>query len=81
MRRFGRERAGFCREVLAQVAGPGPARQLRLPRGARRKGGWWGWSEGKVALEWLFWTGQLTTHSRRQFERVYDLPERCCRPR
>ena len=36
---------------------------------ARRKGGWWGWSEGKIALEWLFWTGQVTTHSRRRFER------------
>ncbi|HET9695098.1 MAG TPA: crosslink repair DNA glycosylase YcaQ family protein, partial [Steroidobacteraceae bacterium] len=30
----------------------------------------------KLALEWLFWTGQVTTHSRRSFERIYDLTER-----
>jgi uncharacterized protein YcaQ len=74
--RFGRERAHFCREVLEQVRERGPLGVSDLAAGAPRKGGWWGWSEGKVALEWLFWTGQLTTHSRRQFERVYDLPER-----
>src|SRR5690606_24285436 len=29
------------------------------------------------ALEWLFWAGLVTTHSRRpSFERLYDLPER-----
>ncbi|MBI5939982.1 MAG: YcaQ family DNA glycosylase, partial [Caulobacterales bacterium] len=27
-------------------------------------------------LEWLFWTGQITTLTRRGFERVYDLTER-----
>ncbi|MDQ1345024.1 MAG: uncharacterized protein QG586_554, partial [Pseudomonadota bacterium] len=74
--RFGREREGFCREVLAQVRDRGPLGISDFTVGARRKGGWWGWGEGKVALEWLFWTGQLTTHSRRQFERIYDLPER-----
>jgi len=74
--RFGRERELFCREVLEQVRERGPLGISDFTAGARRKGGWWGWSEGKVALEWLFWTGQLTTHSRRQFERVYDLPDR-----
>ena len=29
-----------------------------------------------MALEWLFWAGQVTTATRRGFERVYDLPER-----
>ena len=74
--RFGREREAFCREVLEQVRERGPLGISDFTAHAPRRGGWWGWSEGKVALEWLFWTGQLTTHSRRQFERVYDLPER-----
>ena len=44
--------------------------------GARGKGSWWGWSEVKIALEALFWSGEITTASRKGFERVYDIPER-----
>ena len=74
--RFGSERGRFCGEVLAQIRDRGPLGVSEIEDGGRRRGGWWGWSEGKVALEWLFWTGQVTTHSRRRFERIYDLPER-----
>ncbi len=44
--------------------------------GARGKGSWWGWSDVKIGLEALFWSGEITTAYRRGFERVYDLPER-----
>ncbi|MBK6452820.1 MAG: YcaQ family DNA glycosylase [Proteobacteria bacterium] len=74
--RFGRERSAFCGEVLAEIRDRGPLGVSEIGTGDRRKGSWWGWSEGKIALEWLFWTGQITTHSRRRFERVYDLTER-----
>lgn len=74
--RFGRENAAICAEVLEEIRARGPLGVSDLGDGGRRKGGWWGWSPGKVALEWLFWTGQLTTSTRRRFERVYDLPER-----
>jgi hypothetical protein len=30
----------------------------------------------KTAIEWLFWSGQVTSAHRRSFERVYDLPAR-----
>jgi len=44
---------------------------------ARSQGSWWGWSEVKVALEFLFWAGIVTTRRRRSsFEREYDLVER-----
>ena len=37
----------------------------------------WNWHAGKVALEWLFFTGVLTARARTAgFERVYDLTER-----
>ena len=74
--RFGRERARFCDDVLAEIRDRGPLGVSELAAGGRRQGGWWGWSEGKLALEWLFWTGQVTTHSRRSFERIYDLTDR-----
>jgi uncharacterized protein YcaQ len=73
---FGRERADFVASVLRQVEASGPVAARELEAAGRARGGWWGWSEGKRALEWLFWAGLVTTHSRRGFERIYDLPER-----
>ena len=78
--RLGRERATLCEAVLAEIRARGPIGVSELEGAGRRRGGWWGWSEGKIALEWLFWTGQITTHSRRRFERVYDLTERAMPP-
>jgi uncharacterized protein YcaQ len=44
---------------------------------ARSQGSWWGWSDTKLALEYLFWSGIVTTRRRRlSFEREYDLVER-----
>ncbi len=75
--RFLRTHGDFVDKVLAEVErrGPMPASELEL--GAKGAGSWWGWSEGKRALECLFWTGQLTTATRRgTFERVYGLPHK-----
>lgn len=44
---------------------------------SQSQGSWWGWSDVKVALEYLFWAGIVTTRRRRpSFEREYDLVER-----
>jgi uncharacterized protein YcaQ len=42
----------------------------------KRKGPWWDWSDVKRAIEFLFWSGQVTSARRRGFERLYDVPER-----
>ena len=73
---FGRERPDFIRSILRQVEERGPLSAGELENGGRSQGSWWGWSDGKRALEWLFWAGLVTTATRRGFERVYDLPER-----
>jgi uncharacterized protein YcaQ len=74
--RFGRERADFVASVLAEVEARGPLAAGELTGGGKGQGAWWGWSDGKRALEWLFWAGLVTTAARRGFERVYDLPQR-----
>ncbi len=77
MRAIAREDAGFVDWVRAEVAEKGPltAREIESDR-PRRTGPWWGWSDLKRALEWLFWCGEVTSAGRRGFERCYDLPER-----
>jgi uncharacterized protein len=39
-------------------------------------GGWWNWSEQKIALELLYRRGEAVVTSRRGWRRIYDLPER-----
>ncbi len=79
--RLARERPDYVAAVLREVTQRGPLRAGALEEeGAARGGPWWGWREAKVALEWLFWTGQVTTAGRRTFERLYDLPERVLPP-
>ncbi|MCW2777283.1 MAG: winged helix-turn-helix protein [Frankiales bacterium] len=71
-----RERPDFVASVLERVREQGPVGAGELREGPRRGGAWWDWDEAKVALEYLFWSGEVTTHSRRGFERLYDLTER-----
>jgi uncharacterized protein YcaQ len=75
--RFLRERRDFVDRVLDEIATRGPMSASELEMGQKGEGGWWGWSEAKRAVECLFWTGELTTATRRgTFERVYGLPEK-----
>lgn len=71
-----RERPDFVAEVLRMVRERGPVGAGEIREGERNKGAWWSWDETKVALEYLFWSGQVTTAGRRSFERLYDVPER-----
>jgi uncharacterized protein YcaQ len=78
MVRLQRERPGYVAEVLdrVRVAGPLKASDLVEPK-PDRPGTMWNWHAGKVALEWLFFTGAITaTHRTTSFEKVYDLTER-----
>ncbi len=74
--RFGREKRAFIAEVRREIEARGPMGAGELSIGSKGQGSWWGWSDGKRALEWLFWAGEVTTATRRGFERIYDLTER-----
>jgi hypothetical protein len=72
---FALERRNYIGQVLAEVERRGPVTGGDFADGPR-KSGWWNWSHGKHALEWLFAAGLIATKTRRGFERVYDLIER-----
>ncbi len=74
--RIARERPDFIAAVLKEIRERGALGAGELSQGGKSTGNWWGWSVGKRAVEYLFWTGQLTAAGRRGFERLYDLPER-----
>jgi uncharacterized protein len=77
IRRIQRDQPDLVGRVLSEVRERGPIAASELgEKRPRRSGPWWDWSDGKRALEWLFWSGRITSARRRGFERLYDLPER-----
>jgi uncharacterized protein len=87
MTRLTLERPGLVSEILELIAERGRvAAGDASPDGQRRKGPtaeggrMWNWQDSKIAIEWLFCTGQVTTATRKGFERIYDLTERVLPP-
>jgi uncharacterized protein YcaQ len=76
--RIAHEQPELVAETLELVAQSGPirARDTGAVRPPPRPGHMWNWHEGKVALEHLFFTGQVAAARRINFERLYDLTER-----
>ena len=80
LRRFAVERRAEADAVLERITAEGPLAAADFENGSSRSG-WWEWSHVKHALEWLFWSGQITTATRRgSFARLYDLTERVIPP-
>jgi uncharacterized protein len=63
-------------KVLSYVRENGPTMARDFPRPDRKKSVWWDWKPEKIALECLFYTGELMIRKRERFQRVYDLQER-----
>jgi len=70
--------ADWLRAELA-ANGPMPASDIEHDANERR-GPWWGWSDVKRTLEWMFRVGEVVCVERRRFERVYALPEQALAP-
>ena len=76
LKRFAIEHRAEAQAVLDRIIAEGPLAAADFENGSS-KSGWWEWSHTKHALEFLFWSGSITTATRRgSFARVYDLPER-----
>jgi len=80
LRRFAEERPDYIARVRDEVADLGACQLRDLSEPGESRGPWWGWCDGKIALEYLFWTGEVTAAGRQGFERLYDLTERAIPP-
>jgi uncharacterized protein YcaQ len=77
MTRLLRERPEYLAAVLDDVKARGPLRAGDLRDGGpRHREPWWSWDDAKVALELLFYMGDVTARRLPNFEREYDLTER-----
>ena len=76
----GRERKDLVRKVRAAIEERGPLSASDF-EDAKSTESWWGWTDTKRAVEYLFWKGEITPVKRRSsFERIYDLSERVIPP-
>lgn len=80
LRAFARQRRPEAEAILKRIHAEGPLGASDFEHGKSRSG-WWEWGDTKQALEFLFWSGRITTATRRgSFARVYDLTERVIPP-
>jgi uncharacterized protein YcaQ len=71
-----RENAPLMQWLLDELAEKGPLTVAAVEHDATvRRGPWWGWSDVKEGLEYLFAFGDVVSGGRRGFSRVYALPE------
>ncbi|MDG2113401.1 MAG: crosslink repair DNA glycosylase YcaQ family protein [Actinomycetota bacterium] len=75
MAKLAAARPDFIDHIENHITEHGPTTAGELEEGGR-KGPWWGWSDSKTALEWLFWVGKVSVSHRVNFTRYYDLVER-----
>lgn len=73
---FARNNPSKLKAVLHELRDKGPSGVSEVGKNEKRTAPWWGWHDTKIALEFLFWTGAITSAGRRKFERIYDLPDR-----
>ena len=62
--------------VLNHVRTYGETRSSDFERTDGQKTNWFNWKEEKIALEYLFYAGELMVRKRHNFQRIYDLRER-----
>jgi uncharacterized protein len=68
---------GITKEVKKRIQTEGPLSSKDFENSSGKKGGtWWDWKPAKIALEVLYWQGELMISERHGFQKVYDLTER-----
>lgn len=67
---------GYLEATLEEVRDRGPLTVSDLDDPVKRRGPWWGWGAAKIALEYHFGRGAITTAGRKGFTRIYDVAGR-----
>jgi uncharacterized protein YcaQ len=75
IRDWGRENAATLDQILDHIHKNGAVRSSDF-ESKESRGAWWDWKVEKVALEHLYYRGDLMIARRESFQRVYDLRER-----
>ncbi len=70
------EHPAVTEAVLNHIRSKGETRSSDFERSDGQKSGWFNWKEEKIALEYLFYAGELMIRKRHNFQRIYDLRER-----
>jgi hypothetical protein len=70
------EHRRVAKTVLDHIRAHGEARSSDFERSGGQKTKWFDWKDEKIALEYLFLSGELMVRRRHNFQRVYDLRER-----
>jgi hypothetical protein len=70
------EEPHYVDSVLEEIRDRGPITSRDLSDPGEKTGPWWGYGKGKIALDWLFMTGNICVARRHNFTRYFDLPER-----
>ena len=75
LQKFAKSKPKFVQEVRDRVYNDGPLVAGDVKTRTGPKGSWWDWDDGKAALEYLFWTGEITAQRRtNDFARMYFAP-------
>jgi uncharacterized protein YcaQ len=75
LQKFAKSKPKFVQEVRDRVYNDGPLVAGDVKTRTGPKGSWWDWDYGKAALEYLFWTGEITAQRRsNDFARMYYAP-------
>ncbi len=75
IREWGETHPDIIAEILAHLKANGAVKSSDFAREGPR-GKWWDWKVEKVALEYLYYQGDVMIACRQGFQRVYDLRER-----
>jgi uncharacterized protein YcaQ len=70
------ENPAVAETVLNHIRTKGEARSSDFERTDGQKTNWFNWKDEKIALEYLFYAGELMVRKRHNFQRIYDLRER-----